>query len=149
VPLIYRDFKRPEGFTIDRGTVSGLGDISLLVRIVAFHYSSVARRTFDVSGKNPVAIEHELDFTASAILIAGLKFPTGATRRLKEEFHEIEIPGAPESGIHGHDLTLGTGSYDGIFGEQTAVRYKVSSSRRTCSSHYAVMVRTNIISSMI
>jgi hypothetical protein len=30
VPLIYREFKRPEGFTIDRGTESGLGDISLL-----------------------------------------------------------------------------------------------------------------------
>jgi hypothetical protein len=28
---------------------------------------------------------------------------------LKEEFHEIEIEGAPESGIHEHDLTLGTG----------------------------------------
>jgi hypothetical protein len=30
----------------------------------------------------------------------------------------------PESGIHGHDLTLGTGSYDGIFGQVTSVRYK-------------------------
>jgi hypothetical protein len=57
-------------------------------------------------------------------LISGLKFPTGDANRLKEEFHEFDIPGAPESGIHGHDLTLGTGSYDGIFGEQTALRYK-------------------------
>ena len=30
VPLIYRSFQRPEGFAIDRGTVSGLGDASLL-----------------------------------------------------------------------------------------------------------------------
>jgi hypothetical protein len=124
VPLIYREFKRPEGLRIDRGTESGLGDTSLLLRIVAFHYSSAGRRSFDLSGKNPVAIEHEPDFTASAILIAGLKFPTGDTSRLKEEFDEVEIPGAPESGIHGHDLTLGTGSYDGIFGAQTALRYK-------------------------
>ena len=29
-----------------------------------------------------------------------------------------------ESGIHGHDLTLGTGSYDGIFGGQASLRYK-------------------------
>jgi hypothetical protein len=36
----------------------------------------------------------------------------------------VEIPGAPESGIHGHDLTLGTGSYDGIFGVQNSLRYK-------------------------
>ena len=36
----------------------------------------------------------------------------------------MEIPGAPESGIHGHDLTLGTGSYDAIIGGQSSLRYK-------------------------
>jgi hypothetical protein len=122
IPLIYRDFKRPEGFAIDRGTESGLGDVSLLLKTVAFKYSSGARRTFEV-GKNPVAIDREPPFTASAVLLTGLKFPTGGTSRLKEEFHEIDIPGAPPSGIHGHDLTLGTGSYDGIFGEQNSLRY--------------------------
>jgi hypothetical protein len=124
VPLIYREFKRPEGFAIDRGTESGLGDISLLLEIVAFHYASPPHREFDVSGKNPIAIEHESDLTMSAVLLAGLKLPTGDSSRLKEEFHEIDIPGAPPSGIHGHDLTLGTGSYDGIFGGQTSLRYK-------------------------
>src|SRR5437764_463381 len=58
VPLIYREFKRPKGFAIDRGTESGLGDMSILSKTVAFHYASGARREFDVSGKNPVAIEH-------------------------------------------------------------------------------------------
>jgi hypothetical protein len=124
VPLIYREFKRPEGFQIDRGTVSGLGDVSLLLKTVLFHYASPARRSFEFEGKNPIAIEHEPDFTASAVLFTGIKFPTGDSSRLEEEFHEVEIPGAPESGIHGHDLTLGTGSYDGIFGEQTSLRYK-------------------------
>lgn len=124
IPLIHRDFKRPEGFAIDRGTVSGLGDVSLLLRTVAFHYSSPGRRTFEIGGKNPVAIELEPDFTVSAILIMGIKFPTGDTKRLKEEFHELDIPAAPESGIHGHDITLGTGSYDGIFSEQTSLRYR-------------------------
>jgi len=124
VPIIYREFKRPEGFAIDRGTESGLGDISLLLKTVAFHYASGARREFDVSGKNPVAIEHEPDFTVSLILLTGLKLPTGDTSRIKEEFHEVDIPGAPPSGIHGHDLTLGTGSYDGIFGGQTSLRYR-------------------------
>jgi hypothetical protein len=57
-------------------------------------------------------------------LLTGIKFPTGDSSRLEEEFEEVEIPGAPESGIHGHDLTLGTGSYDGIFGEETSLRYK-------------------------
>ena len=124
VPLIYREFKRPEGFAIDRGTVSGLGDVSLLLRTVLFHYASPGRRTFHFEDKTPVAIDLEPDFTASAILLTGIKFPTGDSSRLEEEFHEIEIPGAPVSGIHGHDLTLGTGSYDGIFGEQFSLRYK-------------------------
>jgi hypothetical protein len=31
-PLIYRDFRRPERFSIDEGTVSGIGDVSLLAR---------------------------------------------------------------------------------------------------------------------
>jgi hypothetical protein len=67
---------------------------------------------------------HEPDFTASAVLLAGLKFPTGDSRRLKEEFNEVNVSGAPASGIHGHDLTLGTGSYDGIFGGQASLRYQ-------------------------
>jgi len=124
IPLIYREFKRPEGFAIDRGTESGLGDMSILLKTVAFHYSSPGRREFEVGGKNPIAIEHEPDFTFSAVLLTGLKFPTGDSSRIKEEFHEIDIPGAPPSGIHGHDLTLGTGSFDGVFGEQTSLRYK-------------------------
>jgi len=124
VSLIYREFKRPEGFQINRGTVSGLGDMSLLLKTVLFHYASPARRSFEFRDKNPIAIQHEPDFTVSAILLTGIKFPTGDSSRLEEEFHEVEIPGAPESGIHGHDLTLGTGSYDGIFGEQTSLRYK-------------------------
>jgi hypothetical protein len=124
VPIIYREFKRPEGFDIDRGTVSGLGDMSLLLKTVLFHYASAPRRTFEFENKNPVALENEPDFTVSAVLLSGIKFPTGDSSRLEEEFHEIVVPGAPESGIHGHDLTLGTGSYDGIFGEQTSLRYK-------------------------
>lgn len=124
VPLIYREFRRPEGFEIQQGTVSGLGDMSLLLKTVLFHYASPAERSFDVSGKNPIATVHESNFTVSAILVTGIKFPTGDSSRLKEEFHEVEVEGAPESGIHGHDLTLGTGSYDGIFGQQTALRYK-------------------------
>ena len=123
IPFVYRDFKRPEGLVIDRGTVSGLGDGSLLLRSVAFQYASPRRRTFDLDAKDQVAIEEASDFTASVVVLTGVKFPTGATNRLKEEFHEIDIPNAPESGIHGHDLTLGTGSYDGILGEQSSLRY--------------------------
>ena len=126
VPLIYRSFQRPEGFRIDRGVESGLGDISLVSKLVLFHYQAGGGRTvnFDDDSKSPRMEIREPDFTISAVAIAGVKFPTGDTRRLREEFHETEVPGAPESGIHGHDLTLGTGSYDGIFGGQFSLRYK-------------------------
>src|SRR5437868_11477508 len=124
LPLIYRDFKRPEGFEIQQGTVSGLGDISFVLKTVLFHYESPGERSFDVQGKDPVAFVHEGDFASSAVLLTGVKFPTGDSSRLEEEFHEVEVPGAPESGIHGHDLTLGTGSYDGIFGAQSSLRYE-------------------------
>jgi len=113
-----------EGFKIDQGTVSGLGDIALLLRTVLFHYSSPGQREFNFEGKSPIAIEHEPDFTASIVLVTGIKLPTGDTSRIKEEFHEVDVSGAPPSGIHGHDLTLGTGSYDGIFGGQGSLRYK-------------------------
>lgn len=126
VPLIYRSFARPEGFAIDRGTESGLGDVSLLLKSVLYHYESAGRREmrFEPGDKSPVAVMHEPDLTASLVLLTGVKFPTGDSSRIKEEFNEVEVEGAPESGIHGHDLTLGTGSYDGIFGGQFSLRYK-------------------------
>ncbi|MFL6543259.1 MAG: hypothetical protein ACJ8I9_08835 [Chthoniobacterales bacterium] len=125
VPLIYRSFQRPDGFAIDHGTESGLGDVSVLGKFVLFHTERGGGRAvvFD-DPKNPRLETHQPDFTASAVLLGGVKFPTGATDRLKEEFSEVEVPGAPQSGIHGHDLTLGTGSYDGILGAQTALRYR-------------------------
>ena len=125
LPLIYRSFERPEGFAIDRGTESGLGDISLLGQLLVYHHENggSAALKFD-DPKNPHFESHDPDFTVSALLIGGVKFPTGDTRRLKEEFNEIQVPGAPESGIHGHDLTLGSGSYDGIVGGQFSLRSK-------------------------
>jgi hypothetical protein len=124
-PLIYRSFERPEGFAIDRGTESGLGDISVLGKFLVYHHESggSASLKFD-DPKNPHFESHDPDFTLSASLIGGVKFPTGDTSRIKEEFNEVVVPGAPESGIHGHDLTLGTGSYDGILGGQLSLRYK-------------------------
>lgn len=121
VPIIYRSFKRPEGFNIQRGTESGLGDVSLLGKFVAFHTEAVRRECAGPDGKTNVV---EPDFTASAILLGGVKLPTGDSHRISEEFREIDVEGAPESGIHGHDLTRGTGSWDGIIGAQVSLRYK-------------------------
>ncbi len=125
VPLIYRSFERPEGFAIDRGTECVLCDFSLLGKFVLFHHEMEGSSSLKFDDpKSPHFEREDPDFTFSALLIGGVKFPTGGTSRLKEEFNEIEVPGAPVSGIHGHDLTLGTGSYDAIIGGQTSVRYK-------------------------
>ena len=124
-PFIYRSFKRPEGFEIDRGSESGLGDVSLLAKYVLFHTEQGGSAHVDFAdSKSPRLVRKEAEFTASVVLMSGVKFPTGDTNRIKEEFQEDEIPGAPASGIHGHDLALGTGSYDGIFAGQTSVRYR-------------------------
>jgi hypothetical protein len=125
LPLIYRSFERPEGFAIDHGTESGLGDVSLLGKFVLFHREKGGTESLKLDDtKNPHFEKREADLTVSALLIGGVKFPTGGTSRLKEEFNEVEGPGAPESGIHGHDLTLGSGSYDAIGGGQFSLRYR-------------------------
>jgi hypothetical protein len=124
VPFIYRYYKRPEGFDIQRGAVSGLGDVSLLAKFVVFHTESNSRNGDGADGKDSVGKSGGADFAMSAVLLGGVKLPTGDSSRIKEEFHESEVEGAPESGIHGHDLTLGTGSYDGIFGAQISLRYR-------------------------
>jgi hypothetical protein len=105
VPVIYRSFKRPEGFSVERGSESGLGDV-----LLSGHLRLLDRETEDS--------------TMTMSVLAGVKFPTGDSDRLKEELHEVEVPGAPESGVHGHDLALGSGSYDGIVGAAGFGRWK-------------------------
>jgi len=107
LPLIYRAFKRPEGFNIEHGTEAGVGDISLIGNWRA--YSKLAE-----------------NFSFRGNLFGGIKFPTGSTRRLQEELNEMEITGAPISGIHGHDLTLGSGSIDGVIGGHIFTTWKRS-----------------------
>jgi len=96
VPLITRDFRRQEASGIVNGDESGLGDLSLLGSWAA--YIGVTENTI-----------------ARLTLLGGLKLPSGNSRRLKEELRES---GDVESGIHGHDLALGSGSVDGIVGAQ-------------------------------
>jgi len=105
VPVIYREFQRPEGMGIQRGNESGLGDSSLLANFT------------------PVRIEH-MHGTFNWSAFGGVKFPTGDSDRIKEELHEMNVPGVPASGIHGHDLARGSGSYDGIIGTGFYGRYR-------------------------
>ena len=129
-PLIYRSFQRPEGFETDRGHVQGLGDLSLLANWRVFRTGDsvpaaapTGFRKDEKTVAEPIVTESPA-FASALNVFAGIKAPTGDSSRLKEEFHEVEVEGAPESGIHGHDLALGTGSWDGIFGAQLFLRYR-------------------------
>ena len=116
LPYINRRFKRIENGEAQTGTEAGIGDITLLAKIVPFNYKS--------SGS-----------TVSIQLFGGLKLPTGSSDRLKEELEEEEPDHGSDleahssslisrhggvnhgddkipSAIHGHDLALGSGSYD-------------------------------------
>ncbi len=123
IPLIYREYRRPEGFAIDEGTESGLGDISLIARYELLRRKPAATTCpMDPAHGGKSGPSPRADTDASWSLLAGIKLPTGDSSRLKEEFHEVEVPGAPESGIHGHDLALGSGSVDGILGTEVSLR---------------------------
>ncbi len=118
LPVIYRSFRRPDELgSIQQGTVSGIGDLALLGNFVA--YNKLTER-----------------YTVTWSVLGGLKFPTGDTSRLKEEFNEMAAPAGPPSGIHGHDLTLGTGSYDGIIG--TSVFGRLANWYATALVQYAI-----------
>ncbi len=104
LPYIYRDFRRPEAGGIHHGNEQGLGDASLLLNYEAYRYEK----------------RHA---TFACTVFGGLKLPTGSTSRLREETFEMEEAQAIPSGIHGHDLTLGTGSYDGLVGSSLYGRY--------------------------
>src|SRR5262249_50178557 len=70
---------------------SGIGDLSLTGNFKAFEKLSE-------------------NFTFNWTVLAGVKFPTGDSSRLNTPDSAL-----PE-GIGGHDLALGSGSYDGIIG---------------------------------
>ena len=99
VPIIHRSFQRAnDAGEIERGSESGIGDVSLVANFLAYR-KATKQRTF------------------AWTLHGGVKFPTGSSDRLQEELNESPPPpGAAESGIHGHDLALGSGSLDGIVG---------------------------------
>ena len=107
LPVIYRSFRRATGHGgIDRDRVFGIGDAALL-------------------GHVNFVLEEAKHFTLRASLVGGMKLPTGDTERLEEEEHEHSHgPGALESVIHGHDVTLGSGSFDGIIGGTGDIRWK-------------------------
>jgi hypothetical protein len=108
LPIISRTFRRFHDGRNERGDETGVGDLSLVANVLAFDRVS----------------DNSL-FRFS--LLGGLKLPSGDPDRIKEELeeghhHEDGVDGAGDghaeesSGLHGHDLALGSGSVDGIVG---------------------------------
>ena len=120
LPVIYRSWRRPVGDgEIQNSSRGGIGDISLIGNFLAF--------------------DHVTDGGVFRFgLLGGLTLPSGDSGFLKEEFDEDDgddgdgghtsgaarpLHGGEEhdavaSGIHGHDLTFGSGSVDGVVGAQ-------------------------------
>ncbi|MFO1476332.1 MAG: hypothetical protein U1F98_06745 [Verrucomicrobiota bacterium] len=95
LPVIYRAY----GKTGVQASEAGIGDLSLAGNVRLWQH-----RTTDLT----------LTWTA----MAGVKFPTGDPAQLN--------PALPEfaAGIGGHDLALGSGSYDGLFGTTLFGRFQ-------------------------
>jgi hypothetical protein len=106
LPVIYRSFRRLEEGVVQSGTESGIGDVALIGNYVVW------RRDRE-------------DWSVAWQVLGGVKFPTGDSDRLHEELEEgDEEPGGEESAVHGHDLALGSGSYDGIVGTDVYARWR-------------------------
>jgi hypothetical protein len=119
-PIIHREFHRtqqasPSGQIYDEmGSLTGLGDVALIARLNLLQ-------------------KVKMKYSININLLAGVKFPTGDTARLDDEVglakadlatygtgHQHGLTG----GIHEHDLALGSGSYDGVFGVTSNFRWR-------------------------
>ncbi|HUI06569.1 MAG TPA: hypothetical protein VL486_06150 [Verrucomicrobiae bacterium] len=96
LPVIYRAYGSDTGGDHAEG---GIGDASLIGNVLLYQ-----------------KLEEKLTFNWTAL--GGIKFPTGASERLD--------PNKPDfaTGIGGHDLTLGSGSYDGLVGTGVFARWE-------------------------
>ncbi|MBX3026821.1 hypothetical protein KF840_18085 [bacterium] len=124
VPVISRDYRRAVTSGIDDGNVTGFGDLSLIAIGKLLSWA-------------------DLDSVAHVVAFAGVKLPSGSPSFLAEEqqgtqppcipfpdptscLQRVRVPPdlyghhstGPPSGVHGHDLTLGSGSVDGVIGAQ-------------------------------
>jgi hypothetical protein len=121
LPLITRQFERFHDGKRERGNVNGPGDMTIFGHVLV-HSVVTERSIFRFS------------------LLGGLELPTGDPDRLNEELAEVQVAGIrrrlvprhvvdppsgggggggaehEESGVHGHDLALGSGSVDGLVG---------------------------------
>lgn len=95
LPVIYRAY----GADAMHGTTSGIGDLSLVGTFMAYQ-----------------KLTEEFNFSWN--VLGGVKFPTGDSSLLSTPDSAL-----PE-GIGGHDLALGSGSYDGLIGTGVYGRWR-------------------------
>ncbi|HVY70989.1 MAG TPA: hypothetical protein VHH73_13740, partial [Verrucomicrobiae bacterium] len=127
IPLVNRSYRwtdlryhtaAPPEFVTQQASEFGLGDVALVGRGTVF-----ARRTM------------KYHFVVN--LLGGIKFPTGDTAHLGDELEQEEIynqfipPNTPHdplahsiASVHQHELSAGSGSYDGIFGVAVNSRWR-------------------------
>lgn len=88
---------RDYGSATTRGSDFGIGDISLVGNVLIYQKAT-------------------MDWTFSWTALGGIKFPTGNSSWL----------GRPDfaTGIGGHDLALGSGSFDGLVGTGFSARWR-------------------------
>lgn len=125
LPIITRPFRRLTTAGIENGDESGVGDMSIMSSLGPYSY-----------------VDSDTVMHSTGLL--GVKLPSGSPDRLKEELQEDNgaptddpwfprgvkaagredgggaqhVIGGVPSGVHGHDLALGTGSTDVIIGTQ-------------------------------
>ena len=103
LPYIHRSYLRPDHADIEHGAVSGIGDATLSGHIFAWRHNGEGQHF-------------------SLGLLGGIELPTGNADHLGDELNEDvhEHANFPESGVHGHDLALGSGSTDYLGGVDVA-----------------------------
>jgi hypothetical protein len=134
LPIIHRGYRRLVGDVIENGAVSGFGDLSLVGTVLAWDYTSEETVVL-ISGylglqlpsgdssllgeevaepepaPTPIDPRDNPDFFGTG---ERPRFP--GTRGVRHSGHGGS--GDTANAIHGHDLALGSGSVDGIFGAQ-------------------------------
>lgn len=100
LPYINRSYLRPDHALVERGRESGPGDLTLATRYRLWRTDTDHGDRFELH------------------VLGGVEFDTGDADRLGDEVghHFHHHSGFPDSGIHGHDLALGSGSTDWLVG---------------------------------
>jgi len=99
LPVIYREYAATDSGVRRHGSEIGLGDALLLGNVRLYKKRTV-------------------DYTFNWNALAGLKLPTGDSGHLRASEPDFA------AGIGGHDLALGSGSFDGVIGTDIFARWK-------------------------